>query len=138
MDKQYRTLANCNMRQEPSNPKAAIAATVQAGAIVHVDDTQHGRLVSRPGRQRLDQRRVIGANRMTYAATFARLRQLSKSPADLRQTAAQWTGTPNGTRSTTIMTRSRRRRQSVDAHQRSRFERKRLCHRPVFEWCGRC
>ena len=39
MDKQYRTLTNCNMRQEPST-KAAIAATVQAGAIVHVDDTR--------------------------------------------------------------------------------------------------
>lgn len=38
-DKQYRAKTNCNMRQEPS-AKSAIAATVQAGAIVHVDDTR--------------------------------------------------------------------------------------------------
>ena len=39
MDKQYRTLTNCNMRQEPSTD-AAIAATLKAGAIVHVDNTR--------------------------------------------------------------------------------------------------
>ena len=38
-DKQYRTLANCNMRQEPAIG-AAVAAVVQAGAIVHVDDAR--------------------------------------------------------------------------------------------------
>lgn len=36
---QYRAKTNCNMRQEPSG-KAAIAAVVQAGAIVHVDATR--------------------------------------------------------------------------------------------------
>ena len=39
MTTEYRAVSNCNMRQEPST-KAAIAATVQAGAIVHVDDTR--------------------------------------------------------------------------------------------------
>lgn len=37
--KQYRTTTNANMRQEPSG-KAAIAAVVQQGAIVNVDDTR--------------------------------------------------------------------------------------------------
>ena len=41
MTKQYRTLTNCNMRQEPST-KAAIAATVQKGAIVHVAKVEGG------------------------------------------------------------------------------------------------
>lgn len=36
---QMRTTANCNMRQEP-NGKAAIAAVIQAGAIVHADPTR--------------------------------------------------------------------------------------------------
>lgn len=35
MSEQYRTLTGCNMRQEPSTD-AAIAATLKAGAIVHV------------------------------------------------------------------------------------------------------
>ena len=39
MTTEYRAVSNCNMRQEAST-KAAIAATVQAGAIVHVDDTR--------------------------------------------------------------------------------------------------
>ena len=38
-DKQYRAKTNCNMRQEPDG-EAAVAAVVQAGAIVHVDDTR--------------------------------------------------------------------------------------------------
>lgn len=41
MSEQYRTLQNCNMRQEPST-KAAIAAVVQAGAIVHVERVEGG------------------------------------------------------------------------------------------------
>ncbi len=36
---EYRTLKNCNMRQEPST-EAAIGAVVQAGQIVHVDETK--------------------------------------------------------------------------------------------------
>ena len=36
---QMRTTTNANMRQEPSG-KAAIAAVVQAGAIVHADPTR--------------------------------------------------------------------------------------------------
>lgn len=39
MTTEYRAINTCNMRQEAST-KAAIAATVQAGAIVHVDDTR--------------------------------------------------------------------------------------------------
>lgn len=39
MTTQARTLANCNMRQEP-NVNAAIAATLKAGAIVHADMTR--------------------------------------------------------------------------------------------------
>lgn len=40
---QYRTLSNCNLRQEPSS-KAAVGAVVQVGQIVHVDEerTENG------------------------------------------------------------------------------------------------
>lgn len=37
--KQYRVLKNCNMRQEP-DVHSAIGAVVQAGQIVHVDESR--------------------------------------------------------------------------------------------------
>lgn len=37
--KQYRTTTNANLRQEPDG-KSAVAAVVQRGAIVNVDDTR--------------------------------------------------------------------------------------------------
>ena len=41
MTTEYRAVSNCNMRQEAST-KAAIAATVQNGAIVHVAKVEGG------------------------------------------------------------------------------------------------